>query len=85
MIEQTKPRPKETLAFKMDKQKETFSFNPPVNFSEEGTWLMGVKRLEATNSIFNITDENQNFSVSAPSHWSARGGDESANKLQKFF
>ena len=29
LIEQTKTKPQETLEFKMNKQTQTFSFNPP--------------------------------------------------------
>ena len=35
MIEHTKTKPQETLEFKMNKQMQTFSFNPPINLSEE--------------------------------------------------
>ena len=55
LIEQTKTRPQETLEFKMNKQMQTFSFNPPINLVEEGKWLLGVSSLECTNSVFNIT------------------------------
>ena len=36
LIEQTKSKPQETLDFKMNKQKQTFLFNPPINLLEEG-------------------------------------------------
>ena len=68
MIEQTKTRPQETLDFKMNKQMETFSFNPPVNHSEEGIWLLGVTSFECNNSVFNKTNENNSFSISVPGH-----------------
>ena len=42
LIEQTKTKPQETLEFKMIKQMQTFSFNPPINLFEEGKWLLGV-------------------------------------------
>ena len=38
LIEQTKTKPQETLEFEMNKQKQTFSFNPPINSLEEGRW-----------------------------------------------
>ena len=47
LIEQTKTKPQETLEFKMNKQKQTFSFNPPINLIEEGKWLMAVSFLIA--------------------------------------
>ena len=31
LIEQTKTKPQETLEFKMNKQTQTYSFNPPIN------------------------------------------------------
>ena len=31
LIEQTKTKLQETLDFKMNKQSQTFSFNPPIN------------------------------------------------------
>ena len=42
LIEQTKTKPQETLEFKMNKQMQTFSFNPPIDLLEEGTWLLAV-------------------------------------------
>ena len=59
LIEKTKTKPQETLEFKMNKQMQTFSINPPVNLVEEGKWLLAVSAFEATNSVFNITDENK--------------------------
>ena len=69
MIEQTKTRPQETLEFKMNKQRQTFSFNPPINLIEEDKWLLAVNSFECTNSVFNITDENNSFSIIIPAHW----------------
>ena len=69
LIEQTRTKPQETLEFKMNKQMQTFSFNPPINLVEEGKWLMAVSSLECTNSIFNITNENNSFSIIVPGHW----------------
>ena len=40
LIEQTKTKPQETLEFKMNKQRQTFSFNPPINLLEEGKWFI---------------------------------------------
>ena len=69
LIQQTKTRPKETLEFKMNKQMQSFSFNPPINLFEEGIWLLGVSSFECTNSVFNITNENNSFSITIPGHW----------------
>ena len=68
MIEQT-TNPQEKLEFKMNKQMQTFSFNPPINLFEEGKWLLAVTSFEGTNSVFNIIDENYSFSSSIPGRW----------------
>ena len=38
---------------------------------------------EATNSIFNTTDENNNFSISTPNHWNTEDGEALITKLNK--
>ena len=68
LIEQTKTRPQETLEFKMDKQMQTFSFNPPINLIEEDKWLLAVSSFECTNSVFNITNDNNSFSIIIQGH-----------------
>ena len=68
LIEQTRTKPQETLEFKMNKQRQTFSFNPPINLVEEDKWLLAVSSFECTNSVFNITDENNSFSIIIPGH-----------------
>ena len=67
--EQTISKPQETHEFQLNKQTETISFSPKINLSEEREWILAVTSLEATNSVFNITDENNRFSITAPSHW----------------
>ena len=69
LIEQTKTKPQETLEFKMNKQMETFSFNPPINLEEESKWLMAVSLFDCTNSVFNIANENNSFSTIKPGHY----------------
>ena len=69
LIKQTKTKPQETLEFKMNKQRQTFSFNPPINLFEEDKWLLAVSSFDCTNSVFNITDDNNSFSIIIPSHW----------------
>ena len=69
LIENTRTRPQETLEFKMNKQMQTFSFNPPINLVEEGKWLLAVSSFECTNSVFNITNENNSFSIIIPGHY----------------
>ena len=61
LIEQTKTKPQETVEFKMNKS--------PINLVEEGKWLLGVFSFECTNSVFNITNENDSFSIIIPGHY----------------
>ena len=46
LIEQTKTKPQETLEFKLNKQMETFSFNPPINLAVKSKWLLAVTFLK---------------------------------------
>ena len=61
LIEQTHTKPEETLEFKMNKSRETFHFKPLIQIKE--TWMLGLVDLEVYNSIFNITEENNNFEI----------------------
>ena len=83
LIEQTKTKPQETLEFKMDKQMQTFSFNPPINLIEEGKWLIAVSSFECTNSVFNITNENNSFSIIIPGYYQNEFAEKMINYLNK--
>ena len=83
LIEQTKTRPQETLEFKLNKQMQTFSFNPPINLIEEGKWLIAVSSFECTNSVFNITHENNSFSIIIPGHYQDESAEKTIEKLNK--
>ena len=83
LIEQTKTKPQETLEFKMIKQTQTFSFNPPINLIEEDKWLLAVSSFECTNSVFNITDENNSFSIIIPGHYLNESDEKTINDLNK--
>ena len=83
LIEQTKTKRQETLDFKMNKQMERFSLNPPRNLAQKGKWLLAVSSSGSTNSIFNITDENKSFSITIKSYWSSKASAKTINKLQK--
>ena len=83
LIQQTKTRPQETLEFKINKQMKTFSFNPPINLIEEGKWLIGFSSFECTNSIFNITNENNSFSIIIPGHYQNESDEKTINDLNK--
>ena len=83
LIEQTRTKPQETLEFKMNKRMQTFSFNPPLNLVEEGKWLMAVSLFNCTNSVFNITNENNSFSIIIPSHWQTESAEKTFDELNK--
>ena len=83
LIEQTKTKPQETLEFKMNKQMQTFSFNPPINLFEEGKLLLAVSSFECTNSVFNITNENNSFSIIVPGHFETVSAEKTINELNK--
>ena len=83
LIEQTKTKPQETLEFKMNKQRQTFSFSPPINLVEEDKWLLAVSSFECTNSVFNITDENNSFSIIIPGHYQNKSDEKTIDNLNK--
>ena len=57
IVENTHSIPQETLEFKMTKQKESFTFDIPLELPEQ--WMMGVTSLEVYNTVYNNT-ENKN-------------------------
>ena len=81
LIEQTKTKPQETLEFKMNKQMQIILFNPPRNLGAEGKWLLGLSSLECTNSVFNITNENNSFSIIIPGHYQTEFAERMINDL----
>ena len=83
LIEQTKTKPHETLEFKMNKQRQTFSFSPPINLFEEDKWLLAVSLFECTNSVFNITHDNNSFSIIIPAHWETEFADKNIDELNR--
>ena len=84
LIEQTKTKPQEALEFRMSKQTQTFSFNPPINLVEEGKWLLGVTSFECTNSVFNIFNENNSFSIIIPGHYQNKSDGKTIDDLKNF-
>ena len=83
LIEQTKTKPQETLEFKMNKQRQIYSFNPPINLIEEDKWLLAVSSFECTNSVFNITNENNSFSIIVPGHYETESDQKTIDELNK--
>ena len=82
LIEQTKTKPQETLEFKMNKQMQTFSFNPAIKLVED-KWLLGVSSFECTNSVFNITNENNSFSIIILGHYETEFAEKTIDDLNK--
>ena len=62
---------------------QTFSFNPPINLIEEGKLLLGVTSLEGTNSVFNITNKNNSFSIIIPGHYETESAEITIDELNK--
>ena len=83
MIEQTKTKQQETFEFEMNKQMQTFSFNPPTNLVEEGEWILGLSSLEFTNSVFNINNKNNSFSIIIPGHYETEFAEKMINDSNK--
>ena len=67
----------------MNKQMQTFSFNPPINLVEEGKWPMAVSLFDCTNSVFIITNENNSFSIIIPGHYKTEFAEKVNNDLNK--
>ena len=83
-IDQTKTKPQETLQFKLIKQMETFSFSRPIYLDKEGKWPLSVTFFEATESVFDITDGNNSFSITTPGHWNSQDAEELINNQKKY-
>ena len=83
MIQQTKTKPQETRDFKKNKQMQTFMFNPPINLVEEVKWLLAVSSFECTNSLFNITNENDSFPIIIPGHYQNKSDEKTIDDLIK--
>ena len=50
---------------------------------EEGKWLLAVSSFECTNSVFNITNENNSFSIIIPGHYQNKSDEETIDELNK--
>ena len=85
MIEQKKTKPQETLEFKTNNQTQSFSFNSPINLVEEGKWLMAVSLFDCTNSVFNITNKNNSFSINIPGHYKTEFAEKVINDLNVLY
>ena len=50
---------------------------------EEDKWLLAVSSFECTNSIFNITDDNNSFSIIISAHWESEFADKINDELNR--
>ena len=58
-------------------------FNPPIIFFEEGKWLLAVSFFLCRNSVFNITNENNSFSITILGHWENKSAEKTFDELIK--
>ena len=61
IVENTHSKPQETLEFKMTKQKESFSFDVPLQLNEK--WMMGVTSLEVYNTVYNVPEKKNKLEI----------------------
>ena len=50
---------------------------------EEGKWLLAVSSFECTNSVFNVTDDNNLFSIIIPGHYQNKTDEKTIDNLNK--
>ena len=81
LIGQIKTKSQDTPELKMNKQKQTFSFPPPINLVEEGKWLLAVTPFELTNSLFKVLDKNNTFTITILGYWNSKSGEKSFTEL----
>ena len=62
---------------------QTFSLNPPINLVEESKWLLGVTFSETTNSVFNMTVEDNSFPLTTQGHWNSETTEKTMDELNK--
>ena len=51
--------------------------------AEDCKWFFAVSSFECTNSAFNITDENNSFSVTIPGHWESKSDEKTIDEINK--
>ena len=56
----TKKRPEQTLEFKMTTSSKRFPIDPPLSL-HDGDYCMGLISLSVYNTIYNVTEKNNNF------------------------
>ena len=50
---------------------------------KNGKWLLGVSSFECTKSVFNITNENNSFSIIIPGHYRTELAEKTIDDLNK--
>ena len=50
---------------------------------EEGKWLLGVSSFECTNSVFNVTNEKNSFSINITGHYQTESAENTIDELNK--
>ena len=63
LIEQTHRNAEETLEFELTRAREAISFKPSIILGVDSKWIIRLISLEVYISIFNITEENNNFEL----------------------
>ena len=58
-----------------------FLISPPINLVEEGKCLLGVTSFEYTNSVFNINNKNNSFSITIPGHRQTDSAEKNIDEL----
>ena len=83
LIEQTKTKPQETIEFKMNKKCKLFCLILQLIQLKKVKWLLTVSSFEATNSVFNITNGNNTFSITTPGHWNSKSAEKTIDEIIK--
>ena len=60
-----------------------FSFSPPICLVEECKLLLAVSSSETINSVVNLADENNSFSINIPKHWDCESAEETIDEINK--
>ena len=64
IVENTLSKPQEILEVKMSNQKESVSFDTPLELP--GNWMMGETSLEVYNTVYNITKTSNKLKMFYP-------------------
>ena len=62
---------------------KTLSFSRAISVSEKEKWLKAVTNIEATISVFKISDDNSSFSITKPGHWNSKSAKNTVDDLKK--